>query len=63
MTFEIHINTIADGWTNTGWVVYPDGTEGPVQYDTLEEAQQELDELIEFGQDPDEMKIVEVEHG
>jgi hypothetical protein len=60
MTFEIHINTIADGWTNTGLVVYPDGTEGPPQYDTLEEAQQELDELIEFGQDPEDMKIVEI---
>jgi predicted RNase H-like HicB family nuclease len=58
--YEIQTNTISDGWTNTGWVVYPDGTEGPAQYETLEEAQQELDELIEFGQDPVDMKIVEV---
>lgn len=48
-----------EGWVNCWTETLPDGTERPVKFATKEEAQREIDELVEeMGYDPEDYRIV-----
>ena len=48
-----------EGWANTWTETLPDGTERPTVFATKEEAQSEINDLVEeMGYDPDDYKIV-----
>jgi hypothetical protein len=63
MTYEIQTLCPTNGWQNIGWVIYPDGTEGPLQYDNMDELYQDLDEMLVMGKDPAKLRIAELEDG
>jgi len=72
--FEVQQYCIFGGWTNT-WTHSEDGSMAPVYFDSVTDAQQELDWYlhdmsiaVEEGDvvdipDPDDFRIVEVEDG
>lgn len=57
--FVVQTKTLG-GWENCWTETLPDGTERPVRFETKEEAQREIDDLIEeMEYDPDDYRIVE----
>ena len=61
MTYEIQTLCPTSGWRNIGWTIHPDGTEGPLQYDNMDELYQDLDEMLVMGKDPAKLRIAELQ--
>lgn len=62
--FVVETWTLCDGWTNTFTDTAEDGTETPTTFDSREEAQAEIDEIIagrkaEGLDTDDEYRVVE----
>lgn len=59
--YIVQTNTVIDGWVNCWTETLPDGTERPTQFQTKEEAQREIDDLVEeMGYDPDDYRIEQI---
>lgn len=58
MEYEVLTDTLCQGWINCWTTTEPDGTEHPTTFPTEEEAEAEIQELLETcngdGRDPDE---------
>jgi hypothetical protein len=75
MKYEVQQHTLCDGWSNNWRICEKDGSELPHQFDTMQEAQAELDEFFEDiadeirrgerhkneGYDREEFRIIPVE--
>ena len=58
--YVVQTKTLA-GWENVWTETLPDGTEQPQKFETKEEAQREIDDLVEeMGYDPDDYRIEQI---
>lgn len=56
--YVVLTRTEFEGWQNTWTETLPDGTERPTEFDTVREAQEAIDDLVEeMGYDPDDYRI------